>query len=145
MPIKANFTEAQLQQLKQKKAENVHKAITSILFLLGEKCVNEARNFGSYTDRTGNLRSSVGYGVFKDGRPISYSDFQQVAKGTEGGIEGRALLDRIAGQYPSGYALVVVAGMKYAVYVEAKGYNVLSSAELLAERELPRMINELFD
>ena len=120
-------------------------AITSILFQLGEKCVNEARNFGSYTDRTGNLRSSVGYGVFKDGQPVRYSDFQQVAKGTEGGIEGRALLDRIAGTYPHGYALIVVAGMNYAVYVEAKGYNVLSSAQLLAERELPRMINDLFD
>ena len=41
------------------------------------------------------------------------------------------------------YALVVVAGMNYAAYVEAKGYNVLSSAEHLAERELPRMLDKL--
>lgn len=145
MPIKANFTQQQIEQLLQKKAENVHMAIVSVLYQLGELCVNEARSFGSYTDRTGNLRSSIGYGVFKDGQPISYSDFEQVSKGTDGAIEGRALLDRVAGQYPNGYALIVVAGMNYAVYVEAKGYNVLSSAELLAENELPRMINELFD
>lgn len=145
MPIKANFTQQQIEQLLQKKAENVHRAIVSVLYQLGELCVNEARNFGSYTDRTGNLRSSVGFGVFKDGQPISYSNFEQVAKGTEGGIEGRNLLEKISGKYHNGYALIVVAGMNYAVYVEAKGYNVLSSAELLAENELPRMINELFD
>ena len=39
--------------------------------------------------------------------------------------------------------IVVVAGMNYAAYVEAKGYNVLASAEHLAERELPRMLEKL--
>ena len=33
--------------------------------------------------------------------------------------------------------------MNYAAYVEAKGKNVLTSAEHLAERELPRMLEKL--
>jgi hypothetical protein len=33
----------------------------------------------------------------------------------------------------------VVAGMEYAVYVEAKGYNVISSSELFAIAELPNV------
>ncbi|MGV4578106.1 hypothetical protein ACQ1R5_10635 [Ornithobacterium rhinotracheale] len=47
-------------------------------------------------------------------------------------------------KYPRGYVLVVVAGMNYALYVESKGYNVLSTAEQLAEREVPRLLNEIF-
>jgi hypothetical protein len=49
----------------------------------------------------------------------------------------------LAGNYPKGYVLIVVAGMNYATYVEAKGYNVLSTAEHLAQVEFPRMIAEL--
>jgi len=36
-----------------------------------------------------------------------------------------------------------VAGMKYAAYVEARNYNVLSSAELLAEKEVPKLLKAL--
>lgn len=145
MPIQVKFSKKQMEALVNKSRENVERAVAAILFELGEKCVNEAREYGSYKDQTGNLRSSIGYGVYKDGQPLAIGDFHQVSKGTDGAIEGRALLDRIAGQYPNGYALIVVAGMNYGVYVEARGYNVLSSAELLAEKELPRMINDLFD
>lgn len=128
-----------------KKVENVHKAITAVLCELGEKCVEEARLMGSYKDRTGNLRSSVGYGVYRDGQQVMVSPFEQVKDGADGSIEGKRLLDKLATKFPSGYVLIVVAGMNYAYYVEARGYNVISSSELLAERELPRMINDLFD
>ena len=56
--------------------------------------------------------------------------------------QDKALPKKI-GKETKGVALVVVAGMNYAAYVEAKGYNVLSSAEHLAERELPRMLEKL--
>lgn len=143
-----------------RKVENVHKAITAVLCELGEKCVEHARNLPSmrrddpmakfphqpnYIDSTGNLRSSVGYGVYRDGQQVMVSPFEQVKDGADGTIEGRKLLDKLATKFPSGYVLIVVAGMNYAYYVEARGYDVLSSSELLAERELPRMINDLFD
>lgn len=55
---------------------------------------------------------------------------------------GQTIAEKV-GKETKGVALVVVAGMNYAAYVEAKGYNVLSSAEHLAERELPRMLEKL--
>ena len=61
---------------------------------------------------------------------------------TKGIKAGQSVAENI-GKETKGVALVVVAGMNYAAYVEAKGYNVLASAEHLAERELPRMLEKL--
>lgn len=35
--------------------------------------------------------------------------------------------------------------MNYALYVESRGRDVIASAEQLAERELPRMLEKLVD
>ena len=59
--------------------------------------------------------------------------------------EGALSITEIAAKYPKGYVLVVVAGMNYAVYVESKGRDVLTSAEKLAETELPKMLRQLKD
>lgn len=114
---------------------------------LGEMCVIEARDRpqeSSWFDQSGNLRSSVGYVIVHNGRIIKYSEFNQVKQGTDGIKEGRELAKELAKQYTSGYALIVVAGMNYAEYVEAMdNKNVLASAELLARRELPKMMMKL--
>ena len=71
-------------------------------------------------------------------------EFNQVKQGTDGIKEGKELAKELAKQYTSGYALIVVAGMNYAEYVEAMdNKNVLASAELLARRELPKMMMKL--
>lgn len=147
MPIKSNFDKNKLERfLNEYTFQVFEQRVLERLYYLGEMCVNEARTMGSYTDRTGNLRSSVGYGVFKDGVELGVGGFEQVNNANEGMGEGRSLLRKIAGEQPKGsYSLVVVAGMNYGVYVEARGYNVLSSSELLAERELPRLMNDIFD
>lgn len=114
---------------------------------LGEMCVIEARDRpqeSSWFDQSGNLRSSVGYVIVHNGRIIKYSEFNQVKQGTDGIKEGKELAKELAKQYTSGYALIVVAGMNYAEYVEAMdNKNVLASAELLARRELPKMMMKL--
>ena len=96
--------------------------------------------------QTGALLSSTGYEVFVDGVAI-HSQFD-AASGAESnaaemGIKSGQSIAETIGKGTKGIALVVVAGMNYAAYVEAKGYNVLSSAEHLAERELPRMLEKL--
>ena len=101
---------------------------------VGELCVEDAREKGSYTDRTGNLRSSVGYVVAENGVVVASSSFASVLGATEGPVEGRALAERVASQQREGLTLILVAGMKYATYVADKGFNVLDSAEILAER-----------
>ena len=67
--------------------------IVSILEYAGLEAVKEARLKGNYTDRTGNLRSSIGFVVVDDGRIVS-SNFEAVppkrkAKGSDGGMTGK--------------------------------------------------------
>lgn len=111
---------------------------------LGEKCVNEARDnrTNSYTDRTGNLRSSIGYVVLYNGVPVSEMSVQ--GDKPAGRSAGESSLSKAIAEAPStGYVLVVVAGMHYAHYVAARGFDVLDSAEHLAEVEMPKILDKL--
>ena len=103
---------------------------------LGEECIKKVRERDqkeSWIDRTGNLRSSIGYGVYDHGRKEIESTFKIVKKGKNGPNEGKQLLESLAKQYADTYALVVVAGMNYADEVEAlENKDVLASAELYA-------------
>lgn len=110
--------------------EQYIKAATQKFIEVGERSIIEARDNGSYTDRTGNLRNSVGYIVLLDGVEQSQSNINKL---------NRKQFDTIKAKYPKGLVLIVVAGMNYAAYVEAKGYNVLSSAELMAGNILKQL------
>ena len=57
----ANFSADDVHKQMQDFALRVHKATVTTLQYIGERCVAEARENGSYQDRTGNLRNSVGY------------------------------------------------------------------------------------
>lgn len=146
MGIKAQFTQEQLKRRFDAFLAMVKKKQIARMQRLGEMCLIEARNNKGYMMQTGALLSSTGYTIFVDG-VVLHSQFD-AASGAESnaaqnGIKaGQALAEKV-GKNTKGVALVVVAGMNYAAYVEAKGYNVLSSAEHLAQRELPRMLEEL--
>lgn len=148
MAIRPKFTRADVQKRLDAFLSVVHKRQIECLQALGEMCLTEARNNKGYMMQTGALLSSTGYTIFVDGVAL-HSQFD-AASGAESnaaqnGIkEGQALAEKV-GKNTKGVALVVVAGMNYAAYVEAKGYNVLSSAEHLAQRELPRMLKELIE
>ena len=145
--ITPQFTPNDIERMLQQKIALYQEKIVRILRIVGEKCINEAREHGSYQDQTGNLRSSIGYIVLKDGKPIEKGGFAPTERGKEKGkngqTEGETFINKVISQYPKGFVLVVVAGMKYAAYVEARNYNVLSSAELLAEKEVPKLLNAL--
>lgn len=114
---------------------------------LGEQCVTVARDRTpelSWIDHTGNLRSSIGYIITHKGNIIQYSDFQQVKQGSEGVKTGKDFAAEIAKQFSNEYVLVVVAGMNYAEFVEARdNKDVLATPELFAKKELPKMIKKL--
>lgn len=110
--------------------EKYIKAATQKFIEVGERSIIEARDNGSYTDRTGNLRNSVGYVVLLDGVVQSQGNINK---------HNQEQIEKIKVKYPKGLVLIVVAGMNYAAYVEAKGYNVLSSAELMAENILKQL------
>jgi hypothetical protein len=112
---------------------------------VGETCIEEARKSGEWQDQTGNLRSSIGYIILVDGKIEDEKIFKS-EKGTdrETGVQtGEAFMNELTGQYPSGIVLIVVAGMKYAAAVAAKGYNVMDSAEVLAQDLIPKLLKEL--
>ncbi|WP_288896887.1 hypothetical protein [uncultured Capnocytophaga sp.] len=97
---------------------------------VGERCIIEARDNGAYTDRTGNLRNSVGYVVLLNSVEKSKSNISAL---------NQKLIEELKSKYPKDLVLIVVAGMNYAAYVEAKGFNVLSSAELIAKNILTKL------
>lgn len=107
---------------------------------IGEESIKMVRDRTpdqSWIDRTGNLRSSIGYGVYAHGRKEIESTFEIVKQGTQGPSAGRQLLDELSKQYADTYALIVVAGMNYADEVEARdNKDVLASAELAARTKI---------
>ena len=118
--------------------------IVDTLCYVGEQCIIEARDSGSYTDQTGNLRSSIGYAVIWDGRIVQKAFIEKVKNGDHGSSEGEKFLDKcISRRRRKGIVLIVTAGMNYAEYVEAKGYNVLTSAELKAGPLVKRLLSRL--
>lgn len=113
---------------------------------IGEECINVARVKvkalpRDYVDRTGNLRSSIGYAILDDGELVGVPKVVRVTKGGKDGAPiARAYLRELQSEYKEGLVLVVVAGMDYAAYVQAKGYDVLSSAELTMQALIERMV-----
>ncbi|MCM1066803.1 MAG: hypothetical protein NC418_04415 [Muribaculaceae bacterium] len=127
-------------------AQQVGRITNALIYNLqyvGERCLNAARETNSYKDQTGNLRSSLGYVIASDGKIIKQSNFEVVKKGGRGAKSGIQFAKEVVRQFPEGVVLVMVAGMNYASYVAAKGYNVLDSAELLADKLVPKILKQL--
>ena len=120
------------------------RVIANVLCNVGEQCIIEARNNGSYEDQTGNLRSSVGYAVLINGQVIQSGHVDKIKNGDEGVAEGLAFLQkRIKKASKKGVCLIVTAGMNYAEYVEARGYVVLLSAEQKAPVLVKQLLTQL--
>ena len=71
------------------------------------------------------------------------SSFDAVKSGGNGARMGKQYVKRLIRKFPQGVVLLVAAGMKYASYVSAKGYDVLDSSELLADKLVPQMLEQL--
>lgn len=122
---------------------NIDMLIDRMLYI-GEQCVNTARESGSYNNITGNLRSSIGYVVLHDGEVVSYGKTEaysgEKGNGAEGVSSAKTFLDELVLGDHTGITLIVVAGMKYAIYVEAiHNKDVLTSAKLVAENLLKQL------
>lgn len=123
--------------------ERLTQVLVREMLIIAEKVTNAARSTNSYKDRTGNLRSSLGAIVLVDGQVVSSNGFEVVLDGFEGAKQGREYANELAGQFPEGVVLIVVAGKNYAAHVAKKGYDVLQSAELLADKLVPEMLEKL--
>lgn len=132
-------------------AEYDRKAI-NWLTVLGERVVKYAREHGNYTDQTSNLRNSIGYIVIQSNKVVHDSfvgqtpprnDPQSQADAEMAHQRGLAYANQV-GATLGGYKtyLVWVAGMEYARYVEAKGYDVIQGSGDWVEANARKLMDE---
>lgn len=146
MGVRLTTDISEIESILKQSLEIVRYEILRALSYLGEQCVIKVRDRSaneSWIDQTGNLRSSIGYAIYEKGRKEIESAFKIVKKGREGSAEGKKMIDELAGLYSDTYALVVIAAMNYAEYVEAKdNKDVLASTELFARKEVSKYLNK---
>lgn len=143
MPIKRLSPRNAFGQYLERKAGELRRVLVNNLIYVGEQAVKEARLRGRYQDRTGNLRSSIGYCILDDGKPVKLDGFEVVKDGRQGAEQGRKFIESLMSEHSTGLVLIVVAGMEYAQYVEAMNLNVLDSAEQMAQRLVPELLKAL--
>ena len=128
------------QQRRASLQQRFEKALVFVLNELGMELVLFARENRTYTDRTGNLTNSMGYVILRRGVQVAHGGEQGNGEGLSAALNLYAKLG-LESKYD--YSLIIVAGMNYAAYVEAKGYNVLLPAKLKADVEFERRMKEL--
>lgn len=122
--------------------ENLYKATEFLLKYLGEELVKYARDNHNYTDQTGNLTNSIGYAVVRNKEIVYFGGENQPGEGSQ---EALKVAMKMAASVGETFSLIIVAGMNYAAYVEAKGYNVILPAELKAKKDFPEAMNRLME
>lgn len=141
--IQIKGVEALKQRLLDRK-QAVDNVLSMALPELGEKAVTFSKNNKGYQDQTANLKNSISFAVFHDGKQITksigegynatYKDRHnkehnnpytkgEVMQMRSSALDEYALRPGVVA--PKGYTIIVVAGMEYGKYVEDKGYNVL--------------------
>lgn len=118
----------------------LEKATVFMLQYLGEELAKYAKERHNYQDQTGNLTNSIGYAVVRQGKILTYGGENQPG---EGAAEGLKVAQKMAATLPNSFSLIIVAGMNYAAYVEAKGYNVILPAQLKAMNDFPATVQRL--
>lgn len=128
--------------------DRAEERIYRLLQRAGEEFVKIARKKGNYQDRTGNLRSSIGYVIVKDG-DILTENYELSEKGSErhpGMREAKRLISELVSVYSNGWVLIGVAAMPYAVYVEAiDNLDVATVATEHTEDWIKKQSRTLFD
>ena len=121
---------------------NLERAVEFLLKDLGEELVKYAKDNHNYTDQTGNLTNSIGYAVVRNKEIVYYGGTNQPGEGADAAL---SVAMKMAATLNETFSLIIVAGMNYAAYVEAKGYNVILPAELKAKKDFPEAMNRLME
>ncbi|KXB74560.1 hypothetical protein HMPREF1860_01999 [Prevotella amnii] len=138
MGVRLTTPQQEIDAYIEKRLKRMQHAVIRILEYTGERAVIAAIENHRYKNQTGNLEASTGYIIVDNGEIIKNSfGF------AEGSLKGKNAAKELAAKYTSGLVLIVVAGMKYAVYVSDKGLDVLDSAEIEAQNILPQLLNQL--
>ena len=149
MGIKCQTSAKDIDEFLRKAARLIQEYMLRALTKLGEESIVRIRDRSaqeSWIDHTGNLRSSVGYSVYDYGVKYMQSSFATVLNGSKGRSEGMRMVNELAQEYSNVFALVVVAAMNYADYVEAiNGKDVLESTRIWAQSVVDQRLNRAME
>ena len=117
--------------------KNLEKALVNRLEYVLEELKTHAKSNAGYNFQTGNLNSSIGGAVYKNGIPIALRGFEVESAGSEGSKVGLEYLNNLALKGRGSYVIVLVAGMEYASSVEnLHNRNVLAKTEMVAGEKI---------
>lgn len=123
MALKSNFNDNRFSKETQVQVDSLYQRVIQSFMRAGEKFVTDAREQvqdhaqGTYVDQTTNLRNSIAYFIYHDGKQVMDNQKGNAVDNLQ------KIKDIIK---PKGIQLIGIAGMNYASYVESKGYNVIS-------------------
>lgn len=129
MCVRMTTRRADFDAYVAQRAEQHRKAMRSVASIVGEKAITAERqpHLNDWTDRTGNLRHSLGFVVIDDGEIVTDGTQRTNDAGADAAI---AVLNAEIERHPQGIVLIICAGMNYAIYVSHRGYDVLTTAVL---------------
>lgn len=141
-----------IDEIFKRVQEKVNAIVIGVQEAMIKTCIevtSNAKQLNTYKDRTNNLRSSIGYIIYNNGEKIAEHFSAEGAggegSGSEGITKGKQAAEKAANDFPNDLVGVIVAGEDYALYVESKGYDVLSGPFLEAYPILEKNLRLLFD
>jgi len=147
--LELDMTPAEIEQMIREQSEQIDRETLEAFKRVLERALQiqraKVRASGGYNDDTGQLRSSVGGLIYRDGKVI-HEDFELAPYGTDkapGLEEGRSLAFAQLRE-SSGWGITIVAGKEYASWVETRhGLSVLTDASKELEKTLDQAFNEI--
>lgn len=148
MAIKARFNIDKLFEGVYEKVEIITDTVIDAIQMACLEVTNNAKGLDTYKDQTHYLRSSIGFVIYDHGEKVAEKFTSSGGiKGNEGVAEGQRIAAEAAAQYPNDIVGVIVAAADYALYVESKGYDVITGPcnelNAILERYLKIAIEEL--
>lgn len=140
-----------LQKKLNERRKQILNFLDTRLLQLAEEAVAYSMAVKGYKDRTANLKNSISFALYFDGRLITAragkipkpDEVEEGQQGVDNALEAYAKQDGVVA--PKGYSLVIVAGMNYGKYVEDKGYNVLYLTRYYLRDEMKKVLQEAFE
>ncbi len=143
MALKMTTPLQDIERSMMRYADRSKKALTRRVAYIAEDAINEQRrpDVGNWTDRTKNLRGSLGYKVNIDGTQKVNGlnpEASQEARDTSAAVIAKTMQ-----KYREGIVIVACAGMPYAGYVSRRGYNVFDTAKIKMVEGLKKMEDKM--
>ena len=134
------FLKEQFEEMDRQTLDNFKLVLSRALAIQRAKM----RQGGGYDDQTGQLRSSTGGIIYRDGK-VLFEDFQLSPYGTDKtpGLKSGRDLAFAQLRESKGWGITIVAGMEYASWVESRSLSVLIDAEKEVEKSLEQAFNEV--